>query len=131
MPESINPKQMRIDAKIEEIRRGYDVGINDLLKEINRARLKGKGKITEEPVRENASLRWTLAWKEERKVSYQLNIVINIEDDGRDARVGRVWVHRRASTSLDYDGHTPTTRMRRLTALSMQEIKDAIDAEWS
>ncbi len=124
-------KQARITEKIEQVKHAYSDEINELLKEVNRARLNGKGKITEAPIVEGNSLRWTLAWKEERKISLELNIVVNIEDDGQQARVGRVWVHRHASTPLDYEGHTPTTRMRRLTALSIPEIKEAIEAEWA
>jgi hypothetical protein len=40
-----------------------------------------------------------------------------------------VFVHRHASTSLDYEDHTPTTRMRRLTGFSMKDIREAIEAE--
>ncbi len=124
-------KQARITEKIEQVKHAYSDEINELLKEVNRARLNSKGKITEAPIVEGNSLRWTLAWKEERKISLELNIVVNIEDDGQQARVGRVWVHRHASTPLDYEGHTPTTRMRRLTTLSIPEIKEAIEAEWA
>jgi hypothetical protein len=31
---------------------------------------------------------------------------------------------------MDFEGHTPTTRMRRLTSLSIAAIREAIDAEW-
>ena len=124
-------KQERINAKIAEIRRDNGDGIRALLKEVNKTRLNSNGKITEAPIVEATSLRWTLAWKEERRISLELNIVVNIEDDGQHARVGRVWVHRHASTPMDYEGHTPTTRMRRLAGLSIAEIRDAIDAEWS
>ena len=124
-------KQERINAKIAEIRRDNGDGIRALLKEVNKTRLNNKGKITGAPIVEGTSLRWTLAWKEERRISLELNIVVSIEDDGQHARVGRVWVHRHASTPMDYEGHTPTTRMRRLAGLSIAEIRDAIDAEWS
>ena len=131
MAERNDVPQARINAKIEEIKRDYGNGICDLLKELNQTRLKGKGKITPLPIEERNSLCWMLAWKQDRDISFELSIVVNVEDDGRQARVGRVWVHRHASTPLDYDGHTPTTRMRRLTALSIAGIRDAIEAEWS
>ena len=100
-------------------------------KEINKTRLKNKGMLTLMPVIENNSLRWTLSWKEQQKVSLEMHVIVSLEDDGHAAKVSRVWIHRHASTSVDYDGHTPTTRMRRLTSLSIDEIREAIDAEWS
>ena len=124
-------KQGRINAKIEEIKGIHSDGIQELLKEVNRTRLRGKGNITETPIIEGNSLRWRLAWKEKRKISFELSIVVNVEDDGRQAHVGRVWVHRHASTPLDYEGHTPTTRMRRLTGLNIPDIREAIEAEWA
>ena len=130
MPEWNELQQARADAKIEEIRRAYGDEINNLLKEINQARLKGKGKITPTPVIENNCLRWTLTWNEQQKISFELNVVVSVEDDGHAARVGRVWVHRHASTQIDFEGHTPTTRMRRLATLSMDAIREAVDAEW-
>ena len=129
MADQTNSQKQRIDAKIEEVKGEYAAGIHELLSEVNATRLKGKGKI-EPPVVEGSSLRWTLAWREESKISLELNIVANVEDDGRQARVGRVWVHRHASTPMDFEGHTPTTRMRRLTSLSIAAIREAIDAEW-
>ncbi len=131
MAEPTDLQQPRIAAAIEGIKRDYSNSIVDLFQDLNASRLNGKGKITAAPVVEGASLRWTLEWTEERKISFELSLVVNVEDDGREARVGRVWVHRHASTPLDYDGHTPTTRMRRLTGLSLREIRDAIDAEWT
>ncbi len=131
MAESTDLQQQRIDATIEGIKRDYSSRVVDLFQDLNTSRLSGNGKITAAPVVEGASLRWTLEWTEERKISFELSLVVNVEDDGREARIGRVWVHRHASTPLDYDGHTPTTRMRRLTGLSLREIREAIDAEWT
>ncbi len=131
MAESTDLQQQRIDATIEGIKRDYSSRVVDLFQDLNTSRLRGNGKITAAPVVEGASLRWTLEWTEERKISFELSLVVNVEDDGREARIGRVWVHRHASTPLDYDGHTPTTRMRRLTGLSLREIREAIDAEWT
>ena len=131
MPELDELQQARVDTKIKEITRAYGGQINNLLKEINQARLKSNGRITPTPVIENNNLRWTLTWKEQQKISFELNVVVSVEDDGHAARVGRVWVHRHASTEIDFEGHTPTTRMRRLATLSMDAIREAIDAEWS
>ena len=122
-------QQLRINHKVEEIKRDFGDALRDLLKDVNKTRLKNQGKLTAAPALERNSLRWTLAWKE-GSINFDLNIVVAIEDDGKQAQVGRVWVQRHASTSLDYDGHTPTTRMRRLTMLSLDEIREAIDAEW-
>ncbi len=131
MTERDNLQQARIDAKMQEIKRAYDEEIYLLLKEVNKTHLKNKGRITTTPVVENDNLRWTLAWKEQQKISFELHVVISIEDDGHAAKVGRVWIHRHASTPIDFEGHTPTTRMRRLATLSMDGIREAIDAEWS
>jgi|GEM_PF-788775 len=121
--------QERIAQKIEEVKNALGKDLVELLKQINATRLGGKGKVTETPVVERASVRWTLAW-EQGKISYDLNIVVRFDDDGKNARVAGVWVHRHASTPMEYEGHTPTTRMHRLTGLSIKEIKEAIDAEW-
>lgn len=130
MAESVNAQQARLNRKIEEIQQQFGSGIRALLDEMNRARLKGKGKITASPVVDRNNLRWTLAWKDPDKVSFELNVVVQVEDDGRAARVGKVWVHRHASAPLEFEGHTPTTRMRRLTGLSLAEIREAIESEW-
>jgi hypothetical protein len=119
--------QARINELIEEIKNGIGKEITALLKEINATRLAGKGKLAK-PVVDRASLRWTLAW-EQNKISYDLNVVVRLEDNGKAARVAGVWVHRHASTPLDYEGHTPTTRMHRLTGLALEDIKAAIEAE--
>jgi hypothetical protein len=122
-------QQARVDAKIAEIDRAYGSDIRDLLKEVGRTRLRNKGKLTLAPVIENNSLRWTLSWREQQKISLELHVIVSVEDDGHTAKVGRVWIHRHASTPIDFEGHTPTTRMRRLTSLSIEEIREAIDAE--
>jgi hypothetical protein len=127
---SIKPDmQERIDKKIEEVKTTLGKDLVALLKQVNATRLAGKGKVTTTPVADRASLRWTLAWSQD-KVSYDMNVVIRFDDDGQTARVAGVWVHRHASTPMEFEGHTPTTRMHRLTGLSVQEIKEAIEAEW-
>lgn len=128
MRELSTEAQARINELIEEIKNGIGKEITALLKEINITRLGGKGKLVK-PVVDRASLRWTLAW-EQNDISYDLNIIVRFEDNGKTARVAGVWVHRHASTPLDYEGHTPTTRMHRLTGLSIEEIKEAIEAQW-
>jgi hypothetical protein len=119
----------RISNKLDEIQQEIGTSIVELLREMNKTKLAGKGKVSMRPTRERASMRWTLAWKQE-KISYDLNLIVSVNDDGTQARVDRVWVHRHASSDYDFDGHTPTTRMRRLTSLSLEEIKQAIEAEF-
>ncbi len=122
-------QQARIEAMLEEIDRVYSSQIRDILKEINRTRLMNKAKLTLAPVIEHNSLRWSLLWKEQQKISFELHIVVSVEDNGQTAQVARVWIHRHASTPIDFEGHTPTTRMRRLTILSIDGIREAINAE--
>ncbi len=122
--------QERIDEKIKEVKAALGKDIVTLLKQVNAARLAGKGKVAATPVADRASLRWTLEWKQGR-ISYDLNVIVRFDDDGRAARVAGVWVHRHASTPMEFEGHTPTTRMHRLTGLSIKEIREAIEAEWS
>jgi hypothetical protein len=122
-------EQKRIAKKIEEVRVAFGKDIVTLLKQVNATRLAGKGKVATVPLVDRASLRWGLAWKE-GKIAYDINVVVRFEDDGQAANIAGVWVHRHASTPIDYEGHTPTTRMHRLTGLVIKEIREAIDAEW-
>jgi hypothetical protein len=122
-------KELRMQAKIDEVKTDFNGSIVALLAEVNAQRLRGEGTVTPTPIIERTNLRWTLAWKEKEKVSFDLNVVVGIEDDGTQAKVGRVWVQRHASTALDYEDHTPTTRMRRLAILSLDDIRDAIEQE--
>lgn len=119
----------RINAVVEQVKHQFGKGIVDALKSANQNYLKGKGKVASQPKIDQHNLRWSLAWKED-KISYDLNLVVGIEDNGKTARVDKVWLHRHASTDFDFDGHTPTTRMKRLTGLSIDEIKQAIDGSF-
>jgi hypothetical protein len=119
----------RIAQKAEEIRGAFGKDIVTVLKQANAAHLTGKGKVTATPVVDRASLRWTLAWEQD-EISYDLNVVIRFDDDGKSASVAGVWIHRHASTPLEFEGHTPTTWMHRLTGLSIKEIRAVIEAEW-
>ena len=121
--------QERIEEKIQEIEREFAGKIYGLLQQINKSRLRGKASLNQDPYIDEHSLRWVMKWKEAR-IAYEMGIVIRVEDTGREARIGGVWVRRHASTPLDFEGHTPTTRMRRVANFSLKEIKDAIEAEW-
>lgn len=129
MPNLTPIQEQRIAAKIEEVTREYGADLYNLLKEMNDTRLRGKGKLTPTPIFDRNSLRWTLAWRGDN-VSYEMNIIVRFEDDGHEARVAQVWVHRHASTPVQFEGHTPTTRMHRLAGLNLAEIRDAVHAEW-
>lgn len=122
--------QERIDKKLGEIQRDVEPEIEALFGELNRARLNGRGEMGK-MVRDGNSLRWALAWREDSGIAYQLVVILYVEDDGRVARFSRGWVHRRASTPIEYEGHTPTTKMRRIASTSPAEIKDAILGEWT
>ena len=121
--------QERLHEKIKQVNHEFGAKIYEMLMQFNRERLNGKASLNDEPYTDEHSLRWMMKWKE-AKITYELSIVIRVEDTGREARVGGVWVHRHASTPLDFDGHTPTTRMRRVSNFSLKEIKNAIEAEW-
>jgi len=124
-----NEQSPHAQQLIQSIQHEYGNAIAEVLRETSRHRLKGKGKVTVAAEAGRNSVRWTLAWMD-GEINFDLNVVATIEDDGVRARIGRVWVQRHASTPLDFDGHTPTTRMRRLTSLSLAEIREAIEAEW-
>jgi hypothetical protein len=122
-------QQIRLQQQINDVQKDFGAKIYEMLLNVNRERLHGKANLTDEPYIDQHSLRWTMKWKEAR-IAYELSVVVRVEDNGREARVGGVWVRRHASTPLDFEGHTPTTRMRRVTNLSIKEIKEAIEAEW-
>lgn len=118
----------RISNKLDEIQQEWSKPIVELLRETNKIKLGNKARLVARPARDRSGLRWTLAWRDD-KIAYDLNVVVHVEDDGKAAKVSKVIVHRHASADYDYDGHTPTTRMRRLSELSLTEIKQAIEAE--
>lgn len=129
MADTTRGREARIRAKIDEIKREYGDGIVGLLKEANARNLHGAGELAAKPVIEGSNLRWTLSWKEKEKISFNLSVVIGVVDNGKQANIERVWVHRHASTPMDYEDHTPTSRMRRLTDLSIAGIRAAVEAE--
>ena len=120
----------RINQKIDQVKNDIGVAVVSLLKDANKRFLKSQGKVSTVPTIDRDNVRWTLAWMEE-KITFDLSVVVAVKDDENEARVERVWVHRHVTTPFDYDGHTPTTHMRRLTSLSIAEIKSAIEAEFS
>ena len=130
MAQSLNEQRSRINQKLDELKRDMGPGIDGLLAELNRTRLNGKGTTAAAPAVEKNGLRWTLAWSAEQNVSYELNVVIQIEDTGKIARVSKVWIHRRVATPIGYEGHTPTTKMLLIATLSIANIREAILLEW-
>ncbi len=123
-------KQMRLNLKAEEIRKSFGHRIEGLLEKQNQTRLGGKGNIAASSPLEDGSLRWTLTWRRTDGIALELDVIVQIEDSKQGARVSRVIVRRHASTPLDYEGHTPTTKMRRLSDLSIDAIQEAILSEW-
>ncbi len=122
--------QERIDKKLGEIQRDVEPEVNGLFRELNRARLDDKGRVGR-TVRDRSSVRWSLAWTEEESgIAFELAVILYVEDDGSAARFSKGWLHRRASAPIDFDGHTPTTRMRRIPSASPADVKEAILAEW-
>lgn len=130
MTHSLHWRQVRIDQKLDEIVREFGGALDALLDELNQTRLNGTGTITAAPAIEKGNLRWTLAWSRDARLVFELTIIIQIEDNGQAAHVSRVWVRYQAATSLSFKGHTPTTRMRQLSQLSIAGIRQAISAEW-
>ncbi len=128
MPD-VSPQQVRVNQKIEDLKNEFGIALRNLLKDLNKTRLNNRGNLPPSPVVDKNSLRWTLVWQD-GAINYDLNVVVAIEDDGKQARIGRVWVQRHATVAFNYEGHTPTTRMRRLTGFSLEEIRAAIEAEW-
>jgi hypothetical protein len=122
--------QTRIDQALQEIEKEFGPQITLLLGRLNETRLDRTGKLTARPARDRNGLRWTLAWRQPNGISFELSVVIQVEDDGQVARPVRVWVHRHAMTDATFEGHTPTTKMRRLSGLSMDAIERAVLAEW-
>lgn len=121
--------QARINQMIDSLKNEFSSGVVAMLKDANRAHLNGKGKVTLSPVVDSMSIRWMLVWNE-GKVSFELNIVVTMMDDGAQARVDRVWVHRHVTTPFDFDGNTPSTHMHRLTGLNLPEIRAAVESEF-
>ncbi len=131
MAEYTSTQRERIQKKISEIQSRYGKDLADLLEEINRARLGGKAQVAPVPQIDQNTLRWSLKWKTEDKVTFELVIAVGIEDDGRAAKIRGVWVHRRAAAPIEYAGHTPTTRMIRLgTLISIAAIREATESQW-
>jgi len=120
----------RTNQKLDQVKADLNLAVIGLLRDANKRHLKSAGKVNTVPTIDRNSIRWTLAWQEE-KTTFDLSVVVAVVDDGKEARIERVWVHRHATTPFDYDGHTPTTHMRRLTSLSIAEIKSAVEAEFS
>jgi hypothetical protein len=125
----MNTPSARVIQKIEEIKRDFGPGILHLLHQANQTFLQAKGLVSPTAKVDRNNIRWTLAWQD-GALAFDLNVVISIDDDGKQARVGRVWLHRHAASTLAFEGHTPTTRMKRLTKLSLPEIKEAIELEF-
>jgi hypothetical protein len=129
MPVTLSAKN-QTDEKAQQFLREYGDQIVDLLGKVNRAHLRGQGKILFHPISEDDILHWTLEWKQDQ-VSFDLNLVVHIEKNDDSLPVESVLVHRHACAPYDFAGHMPSTRMRRLNGFSMPEIKRAVEAEFA
>ncbi len=127
--QSIAPQNERLAKKLDEVEDEYDIPISDLFAEINRTQLGDAGKRVATPYRDEYSLRWVMKWDGADSASYELSIVFRVEDTGSEARIAGIWVRRHASMPFDFDGDTPTTHMRRVTDISMDGIRAAVEAE--
>ncbi len=121
----------RIESKLREIEQAHGKAIHALLEQLNQTRLQGKGTAAILPRVEKNTLRWSLKWKTDSKVSLEIAVAVGVEDDGQSAQIAGVWVHRHASAPMEFEGHTPTTTMNRLgLQISIPEIREAIDSQW-
>ncbi len=122
------PAQARIKAKAEEIALTNDASIGQLLAELNASRLRGSGEIARAQIQEH-HVRWALEWKESA-VTYKLRIAVRLVDDGREARIDQILVQKEAWTPYSYEGHTPTTTMKKVAELDVAKIREAVEYLW-
>ncbi len=127
---SANPEDVdaRLRVKASEIVREYGPAIHGLLAEMNMTRLDGQGRLTSAEIGRKA-IRWELEWKNE-PVSYRIHVAVTIADDGKEAFVDRVLVQREASAPYAFEGHTPTTMMKQIAHLEVEEIKAKLIDIW-
>ena len=127
---SDNPEgaDARLRVKASEIVREYGPAIHGLLAEMNTTRLDGQGRLTSAEIGRKA-IRWELEWKTE-PVSYRIHVGVTIGDDGEKAFVDRVLVQREASAPYSFEGHTPTTMMKQVAHLDVEEIRAKLIELW-
>jgi hypothetical protein len=118
----------RLRAKASEIVRTYGPAVHGLLVEMNETRLDGQGRLTSAEIGRKA-IRWELEWNVE-PVSYRIHVGVTIGDDGEKAFVDRVLVQREASAPYSFEGHTPTTMMKQVAHLDVEEIRAKLIEVW-
>ena len=120
--------EQRLQRKASEVVRDFGPSIHQLLAELNKARLKGAGRLGSAEIGRKA-IRWELEWSAE-PVSYRMHIAVTLADDGQKAFVDRVLVQREASAPYNYQGHTPTTMMKQIATLDIKQIKSKLEELW-
>ncbi len=122
------PQESRQGLKASELVRNFGPSIYRLLSELNTSKLNRQGKLGSAEIGRR-TVRWALEWQV-GAVTYRIHVVIRIGDDGRAAFVDRVYVRKEAMTPYMYDGHTPTTLMKQVATLEVDEIRKAILSLW-
>ncbi len=118
----------RLQEKASEIIRDFGPAIHGLLAEMNTTRLNGQGRLGSAEIGRKA-IRWELEWKSD-PVSYRVHVGVTIADDGEKAFVDRVLIQREASAPYSFRGHTPTTMMKQIAHLDVNEIRVKLMEMW-
>lgn len=119
--------EARLDQLASVIAQNIGPGIQQLFAELNRTRLNGQGKVKSEISRR--VIRWMLEWRTQ-SITYKMRVMILLADDEKRAFVDRVLVQKEASTPAIFEGHTPTTTMKQVTSVSLEEIHRALMELW-
>ncbi len=119
--------ETRLKNKAAEVAEKSGAAIQQLLAELNAARLNGAGKISHDSQPQH--VRWSLEWKRET-ITYRLRIAARLVDDGSEARFDQVLVQKEAWTAYQFEGHTPTTTMKRVSSLDIAKIREAVLMMW-
>jgi hypothetical protein len=106
----------------------YGPAFHQLLSDLNKNRLGGHGRLGSAEIGRQ-HVRWTLEWQAD-EIAYKMNVVIGLRDDGSSTFIDRVMVHKEATTSSTFEGHTPTTLMKMLKNLDVEEIRKTIIEFW-
>ncbi len=120
--------EARLSQKASEVVRDYGPAIHQLLTDLNASKLHGHGRVSSAEMGRKA-VRWELEWPD-GEVTYRMHVAVTLADDGRSAYIARVLVQKEASTSYAYQGHTPTTMMKQVKDLNVQEIERALIEIW-
>ncbi len=118
----------RLEQKASEVVTQFGPAIHQALAELNKTRLKNQGRLSSAEVGRRG-VRWVLEWQA-GEISYKMHIAIRIVDNGNSAAIDQVMVEKEASTPFLFEGHTPTTTMKIVRELNIDEIKKALEEMW-